>query len=201
VNYETLLQNIIHAANTHRWHQHQQLGGTHETVAHHSTITALLAHYLVSDCDLEQLTGTAGRYAVMLACLTHDLGEYWVGDVPSPTKRKFGMSAQLDQVEAQERLYKLHLPTDVLTVEQQCVIHLSDCLAGSLHCWNQLQLGNAYARRPLEEYKKYILQYVVEQTIESGRGSFDAARLANTPCTGLETVLRKAANFMEVLCR
>ena len=200
MNYETLLQNIIHAANTHRWHNQQQLGGTHETVAHHSTITALLAHYLVNECDLEQLTSTESRYAVLRACLIHDLGEYWVGDVPNPTKRKLGISQQLDAIESKQRLNKLDLLDLALTIEQQCVVHLADCLAGSLHCWNQLHLGNTYARRPLEEYKKYTLQYVAEQTVEASYKAFEVARMTHTRCTGLELVLRKAANFMEVLC-
>jgi 5'-deoxynucleotidase YfbR-like HD superfamily hydrolase len=164
MSYATLLQNLIHALGTHRWHQHQQLGGTHETVGHHSAAVALIAHYLVATSTAEELVGVLGRYQVMRACLAHDLGEYWVGDVPSPTKRALGAETldRLDTLEYAARIDKLHLGPWALRADQQVVVHLADCLAGSLHCVNQILLGNQYAARPLQEYTKYIEQYCAE---------------------------------------
>ncbi len=160
MKYADLLQNLIHACSTHRWHQHQQLGGTHETVAHHSAMVAMIAHYLMHNHCSE-----ISRYAVLFACLTHDLGEYWVGDVPSPTKHALGEEffAKLDAAEARARIDRLQLITPPLTKTEQSVVHLADCLAGSLHCVNQAQLGNCYAVRPLREYRGYIERYCAGQ--------------------------------------
>lgn len=74
---------------TRRWHANPDLCHTVDPVAAHSARMGVLA--------LTLWPNVSGN--LLAACLVHDLGERWVGDVPHPAKRDPEFRAALDRLE------------------------------------------------------------------------------------------------------
>lgn len=76
---------------TRRWHANPDLCHTVDPVSAHSARMGIMA--------LTFWGGNASR-ELLAACLVHDLGERWVGDVPHPAKRDPDFRIALDRLEA-----------------------------------------------------------------------------------------------------
>lgn len=75
---------------TRRWHANPALCHTIDPVAAHSGRMGVLALHLFG--------ATASR-ELLVACLTHDLGEHATGDVPFDAKKDAAFRAHLDRLE------------------------------------------------------------------------------------------------------
>lgn len=76
-----------------RWHSGASapyLAHTNDRIGGHSGRMGVLALHYWPDCSRD----------LLVACLTHDLGEYMTADVPAPAKRASGFREQLDRMEA-----------------------------------------------------------------------------------------------------
>lgn len=110
-----------------------------ETVGHHSANVAMLCYHL-----------TLGEpsAALLLAALTHDMGEQYTGDVPATAKWKSpSLKRALDEL---EELCGAVSMTERLTPLERRILKQADMLDLCLKCYEELDLGNANAAPILE---------------------------------------------------
>ena len=105
-----------------RWHCNPDLAHTAQTNAQHQWGCAVLALHLWPDDQ-----------ALMIAALTHDVGEVNVGDVPGPIKReRSALKKALDDAES-ENCNRLDLATPEKTQELKLVDMLEAYLWAERH--------------------------------------------------------------------
>jgi hypothetical protein len=92
-----------------------------------------------------------------LACLTHDIPEFWVGDIPAPTMRAVpGLKESLVQIE-DRCLERLELPGLVnLSEEDYRKLKACDWLEFWLWCKDQEYIGNGFVKVSKIEIESYI---------------------------------------------
>lgn len=137
---------VRRALNVRRYHQHTTLEV--DTVGKHSAGVALYLLALDPDC----------RKEAMVAAITHDLGEFEVGDLPAPTKRRVSAAckSELDALE-DAMLHDLGFGVD-LTDEEHALLKLCDCLDGLSFCVEEYERGNRSMRDVGDKYISYIQQ-------------------------------------------
>lgn len=104
---------------------------TENTVGQHSHGVAMLCYLMA---------GEACSVNLLMAALTHDLAEQYVGDVPSPSKRALNVREQLGQVE--DALLDTVGMSFSLTPDEELVLKLADCADGMMFCAKERMLGN-----------------------------------------------------------
>jgi len=120
-----------------------------ETVAEHS--------FNVVNLILVLTDGKASRNLI-LAALTHDMGEIAVGDIPSQIKKALPVQVSIEidrrECEAVERIHpNLHANIDETELH---LLHLADNLDGLLKCTDELKMGNHHIIPVGERYIGYI---------------------------------------------
>jgi 5'-deoxynucleotidase YfbR-like HD superfamily hydrolase len=117
-------------ANVRRYHTERIIG--EQTVGHHSHgVAMLLVQYFPHMC----------RPNVIIACLTHDLAEGYVGDIPAPAKwDNPELGELLDKIEA-KRINDLGLRSQLSDSELEAV-KVCDYLESLLFAHEQLCMGN-----------------------------------------------------------
>ena len=101
------------ASHVRRWHANPALAHTQDPVAAHSARMGILALTIWPD---------ASR-ALLVACLTHDLGEHATGDVPTTAKQDPQLRDALDRIEAQA-IAAMGLQSDLTLTDQRRLRHL-----------------------------------------------------------------------------
>ena len=105
-----------------RWHSNPDLAHTQQTNAQHQWGCAVLALHLWPD-----------NHALMIAALTHDVGEVGIGDVSGPAKRANpALKAALDSAEA-ENFDSLGLEVPPKTLELKLIDMLEAYLWAERH--------------------------------------------------------------------
>lgn len=121
-----------------------------ETVAAHS--------YLVAWCCAMLCEGVFVCTAqLLLAALQHDIAEHVTGDLPAPTKRKLGISAQFASYE--ETVLKDHEHLDhatSLTVNERRILKLADGCGGLLYCIQERRIGNRNVETAFNNFRSYV---------------------------------------------
>lgn len=88
------------------------------------------------------MMGASASANLIMAALSHDLGEQRASDVSAPAKRLLGISEQLHAVEtAALAAYELDYE-QYLTEKELVILKLADCFDGMLYCCRELALGN-----------------------------------------------------------
>ena len=117
------------------------------TVAHHSHGVAMLLWLLTN--------GTASA-DLLMAGLTHDLGEQVIGDIPAPAKREVG-PAGMEGLNLMERAALagrgMAFP---LSPEDGRLLKIADCMDGMLFCISERRLGNESIVPILVKFDSYI---------------------------------------------
>lgn len=140
---------IIAGSEVKRYHTVRTI--CEETVGHHSHGVAML-------CLL--LTDYEASSQLLYAALIHDLAESVTGDIPSPTKREYGIGEQVTNLE--ERLLKgagFSLPE--LSKREQRVLKLADIAQGALFCVREVELGNYKMHIVFDRYISYAEQLIL----------------------------------------
>ena len=135
---------------------HTRPGIKPDTDAHHSHGVALLCA-LLSPSVQGRTTASA---TLLMAALTHDLGEQKTGDVSAPAKRILGVRDQLAMAEKTE-LYRYELCYEnLLTPEEKAILTLADSFDGMLYCCRERALGNKNVALIWRNYCKYVSEAV-----------------------------------------
>lgn len=120
-----------------------------ETVAEHSYLVAWLCTLLSP--------GQQPAAHVLLAALAHDLPEYDLGDMPSPTKIRLGVREQFRAEEA--KLFAAAGLPDyeaMLTDAEAELLKFCDNMAGYLKCMYELSMGNTLLADTAKRYADYM---------------------------------------------
>lgn len=96
------------------------------------------------------------RYAKLsIYALTHDLGEFWYGDVPATAKWVLN-EVQIDKLEQKQIRSMAYPTTDHLSPEEQNILKACDALELFLWCDEQLQMGNMHSRECARNIYGYL---------------------------------------------
>jgi len=126
------IHNLRDAGGVRRYHTDVHMPS--QSVAEHSWNMAMMCRILWP-ADL----------FVMMACLTHDIAEYWTGDVPSPAKWRWPeLRDQLAMAEAEIiEEHGARMPLDDLQKTRLRFLDLLELAWYSAECYAE---GNRYAR-------------------------------------------------------
>lgn len=140
---------IRRALNVRRYHQHTTLET--DTVGKHSAGVAMFLLVLAPDC----------RKELLVHAITHDLGEFAVGDMPAPTKRKMskGFKTEFDALEY-EVMSSIGFPGDDVTEEEHALLKLCDYLDGFSFAVEERERGNRSMQIVGDNYASYIPEYL-----------------------------------------
>lgn len=134
------------AGNVKRYHTHELL--KEEKVGQH-TFNMLNILMIVTDRNLTK--------NLMMAVITHDMGEYATGDVPSPVKKSApGLREALNTLEdnAMREAHVGFFPN--LTDWEYKLLKFADNLDGLLKSCDELRLGNKTVRWIGDNYLAYL---------------------------------------------
>jgi 5'-deoxynucleotidase YfbR-like HD superfamily hydrolase len=138
----------LRSGGTQRYHTHAARMTKTQDVAQHCYNVVGLAYMLTR--------GEASR-ELLLACLLHDAGEAWVGDVPSPTKRVTPeFRAAVDALETEAVVTRMGVVLPELSKTEMAILNLCDSLEGLLHCKREVSMGNQLAAGLLQAYFDYV---------------------------------------------
>jgi len=117
--------------------------------AAHSWGVAMLMYYIFPE-DFPRL---------VLQCLSHDVPEAWVGDIPAPVGRYVpGLKSRLSEIEGSLN-HSIGLPAeDDLDEEDFAKLKACDRLEFYLWCREQGCRGNLYAQESQNEIERYFVE-------------------------------------------
>lgn len=147
------LQFIIEGGSVIRYHTRP--GIKPDTDAHHSHGVAMLCHMLSGNVpDAEGNPLVSAR--LLMAALTHDLGEQVASDVSSPSKRLLGIREELHELESNcLKVYWLDFE-QYLDPEEKQILQWADMFDGMLYCCRELALGNKMMLLVYRRYRSYV---------------------------------------------
>lgn len=164
------LELVVHGGHVVRFHTKPTL--KEETVAEHSYLVAWLIALLLPELPSPQL---------LLAALAHDLPEHVLGDMPSPTKRLFGLETVFRDAEAS--IYKAAGLPDyegMLTLAEAELLKFCDNMAGYLKCRYEQQLGNRHLDRIALRYREYLADNIANANYMDKSAAVDLLRWASS---------------------
>lgn len=158
-----LLQFIMEGGSVVRYHTRP--GIKPDTDAHHSHGVAMLCEILSGGCGEGVLYGAKASANLLMAALTHDLGEQFTGDISAPAKRALAIGGLFSSLEAEERgNYNLNYEP-LLTKEEWVILKLADAFDGMLYCCRELALGNRTALLIWRRYCVYAETFATDANL------------------------------------
>lgn len=130
------LKFIYNAYHVTRYHTSARVRDKQLLGQHHAGVAAI--YMVLCDALCVATTIEGFRYA-----LTHDMGEFFTGDMPAPAKRGMGLKDRFEQ--AEERALKEFDMDNWPTQQHLDIIKLADCIDGMLHCLWEANQGNRSA--------------------------------------------------------
>lgn len=127
---------------------HQYFTQEVDTVGKHSAGVAVFVHLINPNASKE----------LIMACLTHDMGEVILGDIPAPTKRALSSSAkmEIDRVEESALSSMGFHFVSALTEEEAKLMKVADCLDGLSFCIEERRRGNLSIKPVGDNYALYL---------------------------------------------
>lgn len=118
-------------------------------------------------------------FELLRACIVHDLGERYTGDVPHPAKMADGELAR--RIERQERAARSMMGVDfTLDVEEQRWLTGLDMIEFLLWCKDQVALGNANAAAPYGAQLTHLLTSELPPELKAFVDDHDWTRTPDT---------------------
>jgi len=115
-----------------------------ETVGHHSSGVAFLCRILDDNASAD----------LLWSAILHDSAEHQTGDIPSPSKRKYGIGEQVSALE-DELLHSAGLTMPALTASEKRTLKLADIAQGAMFCVREISLGNLRMKVVFDRYISY----------------------------------------------
>lgn len=124
-----------------------------QNLAEHQWGVALILKHIYPEASVD----------LIMEALTHDAGEAYTGDIPSPVKKS--NRALKAQLETCENLYKediLDLPLLDFTMKDMLALKWADVLEGIYYCKKRVESGDKRAEVALARYIDYgyLLTYL-----------------------------------------
>lgn len=141
------LQFMVEGGRVERFHTRP--GVKPDSVAAHSWAVAMLCEVLLPNA----------RGALLMAALTHDLGEQYTGDISSPAKRAMGLRTLLKEHESDARS-KFGMNFEALTEEEERTLYLADQFAGMLYLVGERELGNKRVDLMMGRWVSYMAEAI-----------------------------------------
>ncbi len=137
------IRNILHSGDVVRFHNH--VGIDKQKTSEHQWGVALIVEHIYPE----------GSKALLLAALTHDAAEYYMGDIPAPVKwDNPELKAMLQQM---ERKWEERNGVDFdLHHDEHVVLKMGDTLEGMWFCVHQVRLGHINAKRPFRKWRTFF---------------------------------------------
>jgi 5'-deoxynucleotidase YfbR-like HD superfamily hydrolase len=151
---------IINGGETVRFHTWPVLRP--QRVDSHSYHVAMLCALMAQDEPVER--GHGLTVPLLMAALTHDLAEWKVGDMPSPSKRAMPDYGDITFREVwsgmeQDLLAGVGLDWEaLLTPKDLRWLKLADNMQGALYCIRERAMGNQLIAEPYSNFRKYIAE-------------------------------------------
>lgn len=131
---------------TRRYHQYHTHGI--DSVGKHSAGVAMFCAIIDPQCSRD----------VLFSCLTHDLAEAVVGDLPAPTKRALSPRARAEFDDLEESKLIEHKMVVGLSKSEGLLVKLGDYLDGLSFCIEERRRGNTELNEVAETYVSYLAQ-------------------------------------------
>jgi 5'-deoxynucleotidase YfbR-like len=128
-----------------------------QTDADHSFGVAWIC-YLLAECR--------PSVTLLLAALSHDLGEFATGDMPSMIKRNPTIGPPLAGIET---IYRAAAGIEFagrLTEEEARWLDLADHMEGMMYCVAERWLGNRYAETWYARFSSYVAEKMTDRAAE-----------------------------------
>lgn len=127
---------------------HQYFVHKEDTIASHSCGVALFVHLIDPDA----------RKEVLLAALTHDLGEVLTGDVPSPFKQMLSREAAKEIDILEKNAVGSHglNYAERLSPGEYKLLKFADCFDGLAFCLEEKRRGNTTLQSVGDKYVTYL---------------------------------------------
>lgn len=137
------IRNVLHSGDVVRFHNH--VGIDKQKTSEHQWGVALIVEHIYPQ----------GSKALLLAALTHDAAEYYMGDIPAPVKwDNPELKVMLQQM---ERKWEEHNGVDFdLHEDEHRVLKMADALEGMWFCVHQVRLGHINAKRPFRKWRTFF---------------------------------------------
>jgi 5'-deoxynucleotidase YfbR-like HD superfamily hydrolase len=137
------IRNVLHSGDVVRFHNH--VGINKQKTSEHQWGVALIVEHIYPE----------GSKALLLAALTHDAAEYYMGDIPAPVKwDNPELKAMLQQM---ERKWEERNGVDFdLHKDEHRVLKMADTLEGMWFCVHQVRMGNINAKRPFRKWRTFF---------------------------------------------
>lgn len=143
------IRNILHSGDVVRFHNH--VGIEKQKNSEHQWGVALIVQHIHPECSK----------ALLLAGLTHDAAEYYVGDIPANVKwDNSELKSMLRKIEKQ---WEADNGVDFnLSWEESITLKCADTLEGMWYCVHQVRNGNINAKRPFRKWRTFLTELVAE---------------------------------------
>jgi 5'-deoxynucleotidase YfbR-like HD superfamily hydrolase len=137
------IRNVLHSGDVARFHNH--VGIDKQNIAEHQWGVALIVEYIYPE----------GSKSLLLAALTHDAAEYYMGDIPAPVKwDNPELRSVLSEIERKwEEQNGVYFD---LSSEEKMILKMGDTLEGMWFCINQVRLGHINAKRPFRKWREFF---------------------------------------------
>jgi len=154
------IKKILQSRDTMRFHNHSGIPG--QLLSDHQWGAAMILNYIYSDCSKD----------LLFAVLTHDVAEYYTGDIPAPVKWK---SPAIKRALAEmETLANQELGLDIpeLTPFEEAMLHSVDAMEGMWYCIQQMKDGYQSARRPFRNWEIKVRSIMEEVEVSEAYKDF-----------------------------
>lgn len=93
---------------------------------------------------------------LLAAAICHDLPEAVTGDIPSPAKKSWTVSARATLEETEKHLLKKHGLDYDLSADEERVLKLADVFDGLMFCIEEVNRGNREVNTVGDTYASYL---------------------------------------------
>lgn len=145
-----MLHNVYESGRTLRYHANPQMARFGQTVADHSWGVAAIVLALHPKPSLE----------LIKACIFHDSGERWVGDLPYPFKRMSPSFAVEHERLEHQAMSENGIPLSVLTEDEKKWLKFGDRLEAYLYC--RIHNPELARSKPWQDNNNVMYQTAVE---------------------------------------
>lgn len=143
------IKTILNSGDVVRFHNHS--GIDKQRISEHQWGVALILEHIYPE-------STKG---VILAALTHDAHEYYIGDIPAPVKWETPeLGNILTRIEQRWELSKGLKHNLGLSDRDKIYLKIADSIEGMTYCVRQVRLGHINAKRPYRKWREFIYDYI-----------------------------------------